>query len=60
MGWRKGRDGVGKENAESKEQSDNKVKTMSNMETIKINHTILLKVEKTEKMSTYPQSTKEK
>lgn len=43
---KKGRDGVGKENAESKEQSNNKIKTMSNMETIKINHTILLKVGK--------------
>lgn len=37
MGWRKGKDGVGK-NAESREQSKNKIKTMLNMETIKINH----------------------
>lgn len=33
----KGRMGVG-ENAESREQSKNKIKTMSNVETIKINH----------------------
>lgn len=59
MGWRKGKDGVGK-NAESREQSKNKIKTMSNVETIKINHYTVKDGKKTEKMSTYSQSTKEK
>lgn len=48
------------ENAESREQSKNKIKTMSNMEIIKINHYTVKGRKKTEKMSTYPQSTKEK